>query len=112
MTAYSWPAFLYPNGKFDPEDPSRGLFEAPILVRVGPAFKHVQPSLTSHLQAFKAIFISPTSTEDLENEFQDSRPSKKCSRDDRRTWANIASLIGMKTVQPRTIAYVACQVCS
>ena len=102
--------FLYPDGEFDPEDPSKGLFEGPILVRVGPAFEHAQPSLTSRLQAFKAIFISPTSTDALGDEPQDSGSSKKHSRGDRRTRSNIANLIGMNIVQPRAIAYVACQV--
>ena len=110
MTAYSWPAFLYPDGQFDAENLSLGLFKGPMLVRVGPSLEHVKPSLTLP-QAFKAIFISPTSTEALESGVQNSGPSRKCGRSERRTCPNIANLIGMKIVQPHAIAYAACQVC-
>ena len=61
-------------------------------------------------QAFKAIFIWPTSTDNLGNEPQEPRPSRKCCCGDRRTHANITNLIGMQTAEPRAIAYVACQV--
>ena len=62
-------------------------------------------------QAFKAIFISPTSTDNLGNEPQESSASRKCRCGDRQTHANIANLIGMQIVEPHAIAYVACQVC-
>lgn len=35
VTAHSWPAFLYSNGKYDPDDPTKGLFKSAWLVRVG-----------------------------------------------------------------------------
>ena len=61
-------------------------------------------------QAFKAIFISPTSADILENENPGPSSGRKHCRGDRRTWTNVAKLIGMQMVQPHMIAYVACQV--
>ncbi|KAH0834940.1 hypothetical protein J3R83DRAFT_10633, partial [Lanmaoa asiatica] len=92
VNALSWPAFLYDDGQFDPEDPAKGLFKGAWLVR-----------------AFRAIFISPSSTDDLGNDPQELRPSRKHHCGDRRMCANIANLIGMQTVELRAIAYVACQ---
>ncbi|KAG1907974.1 uncharacterized protein F5891DRAFT_974567 [Suillus fuscotomentosus] len=34
VTAHSWPAFLYSNGKYNPDDPTKGLFKSAWLVRV------------------------------------------------------------------------------
>ena len=61
-------------------------------------------------QAFKAIFISPTSADVLENENPGPSSGRKCCWGDRQTRTNMAKLIGMQMVQPCTIAYVACQV--
>ena len=67
--------------------------------------------LTNSLfQAFKAIFISPTSTDVVENESLATSSGTKHRRGDRRTRTGVAKVIGMQTVQPRAIAYVACQV--
>ncbi|KAH0832281.1 hypothetical protein J3R83DRAFT_13275 [Lanmaoa asiatica] len=78
VNALSWPAFLYDNGQFNPKDPAKGLFKDAWLVR-----------------AFRAIFISPSSTDDLGNDPQELRPSRKCRRGDRWTRANIANLIAL-----------------
>jgi len=65
------------------------------------------------LQAFRYIFTSPSSAEftadDLNSEFLLGQP-KRHRRRERRTRANVASLLGMKTVAPHAIAYIAVQV--
>ncbi|KAN0086209.1 hypothetical protein V8E55_007343 [Tylopilus felleus] len=94
VTAQSWPSFLYAGGQFDPDDPSKGLFKSEILVK-----------------AFKAIFTSPTSAEDSENVSLELTSYGKRRLGERRTRAHVAMRIGMKTVNARAIAYVACQVC-
>lgn len=63
------------------------------------------------LKAFKAVFTSPTSADDIDNEEVEASSSGKCCRGEQRTRAHVAALIGMKTIQPHAIAYVACQVC-
>lgn len=65
----------------------------------------------SLFQAFKAIFISPSAAEALDNE-SPQRPSltRHC-QGERWTQTHVAKLIGMRTVGPCAIAYVACQVC-
>lgn len=89
VTAYSWPTFLYQNGEFDPDNPTDGLFKGKLLVK-----------------AFKQIFTSPTSALKMD----DKPPSRKHQRrDERSTRTHVASLIGMKSVCPRAIAYVAVQ---
>ncbi|KAG1841182.1 hypothetical protein C8R48DRAFT_620395 [Suillus tomentosus] len=44
VTAHSWPAFLYCNSKYDPDDPTKGLFKGVLLVRT---FKHIFTSPSS-----------------------------------------------------------------
>ena len=39
VTAADFPAFLYPNDGFDPDDLESGLFRSPILVRVSVIFR-------------------------------------------------------------------------
>jgi len=109
VTAESWPTFLYAGGQCDPYD--KGLFKGEILVRVSPSHEDKFHCIAySVYQAFKAIFISPTSAEEFENEISEPGSSRKCRQGERRTRTNVAKLIGMKTVQPWAIAYVACQV--
>ncbi|KAG1847251.1 hypothetical protein C8R48DRAFT_677597 [Suillus tomentosus] len=49
VTAHSWPTFLYKDGKYDHEDPTKGLFKGALLVR---AFKHIftSPSSAGEIQ--------------------------------------------------------------
>ena len=61
-------------------------------------------------QAFKAIFVSPSAAEALENESAEGTSSARRHRGERRTQAHVAKLIGIKSVEPRAIAYAACQV--
>jgi len=64
----------------------------------------------SLFQAFKAIFISPSTIDALENESHEGSSLTRRCQDERRTQTHVAKLIGMRTVEPRAIAYVACQV--
>ncbi|KAH7917428.1 hypothetical protein BV22DRAFT_1026345 [Leucogyrophana mollusca] len=59
VTAYSWPAFLYKNNIYDPNNPSVGLFKGSLLVK-----------------AFKHIFTSPSSASDSPSD-DEEQPRKK-----------------------------------
>jgi len=60
------------------------------------------------LQAFKFIFTSPSSiAEDDFTEADAQHPTKRAKRSQAATRSNVASLIGMRTVTPRSIAYIA-----
>ncbi|KIM55821.1 hypothetical protein SCLCIDRAFT_133886, partial [Scleroderma citrinum Foug A] len=94
VTAYSWPTFLYENGRYNPNCPSNGLFNSMLLVR-----------------AFNHIFTSPTSALKMNVGNDETRlPLKKRQKyDEWQTCCHVASLVGMKSVCPRAIAYIAVQ---
>ncbi|KAG1855855.1 hypothetical protein C8R48DRAFT_608627, partial [Suillus tomentosus] len=99
VTAYSWPAFLYKDEQYDPQNPTDGLFKGKLL-----------------LKTFKYIFTSPTSaeTEDQEELSPDNistqgHPKQRRTSGERRTRCNVVALLNMKSVQPRSIAYTAVQ---
>ncbi|KAG2152856.1 hypothetical protein DEU56DRAFT_908040 [Suillus clintonianus] len=98
VTAHSWPAFLYSNGKYDRDNPMKGLFKSVLLVRT-----------------FKHIFTSPSSAGKIQPDEEEllgyQEPSHKRSRTsgERRTRSNIATILGMRSVQARAIAYSAVQ---
>ncbi|KAG1903121.1 uncharacterized protein F5891DRAFT_978157 [Suillus fuscotomentosus] len=98
VTAHSWPAFLYSNGKYDPDDPTKGLFKSAWLVRT---FKHIFTSPSS------AGEIRPDEEEPLG--YQESSHKRSRTSGERRTRSNIATILGMRSVQPRAIAYSAVQ---
>ncbi|KAF8130988.1 hypothetical protein EV363DRAFT_1331056 [Boletus edulis] len=91
VTANSWPRFLYEEGRYDPNNPAIGLFKGALLLR-----------------AFKLIFTSPSSADEEENPDPVLARKRRCG--ERRTRKHVASLIRMKTVEPRAIAYTATQV--
>ena len=71
------------------------------------------------LQAFKHIFTSPSSADsedvvddtDQEDQTPMERPPKRQrGSSEKRSQAHVATLIGMKSVSPRAIAYTAVQV--
>ena len=71
--------------------------------------------LISHGQAFKFIFTSPTSAQDIECEADMDEhvlSARKRSRRNQKapTHGHVANLLGMKTVTPRLLAYIAVQV--
>ncbi|KAN0091394.1 hypothetical protein V8E55_004960 [Tylopilus felleus] len=112
VTAYNWPGFLYKDGVYDPNDRQKGLFKGKLL-----------------MQAFKHIFTSPSSTSPHEMILEDNGdsgdgdegamllddgdsepPSKRFKpTDGGRTRSHVAALLGMRSVQPRAIAYIAVQ---
>ena len=112
VTADSWPALLFPYAKAHDGDIEHGLFQSAILVKVGPdVFRLTRNSAV--LQAFKFIFTSPTSAHDInsENDLEKASRSVKRARSQKApTRGNVASLLGMRSVTPRSIAYVAVQV--
>jgi hypothetical protein len=70
--------------------------------------------LKMYYQAYKHIFTSPTSAEDIDDqrdlEEHAPRPHKRSRRQRAPTRGNIANIMGMGSVTPRSIAYVAVQV--
>jgi len=90
LSAHSWPRFLYSRGEFDLDDVEKGLLQGELLIKV-----------------YKYIFTSPRSVKD-DGENDPSQPSKrkKARPSSKRS---VASLIGLKTVTPRSLAYAAVQ---
>ncbi|KAG1907215.1 uncharacterized protein F5891DRAFT_1181512 [Suillus fuscotomentosus] len=99
VMAHSWPAFLYRDERYDPLNPTDGLFKGKLL-----------------LKTFKYIFTSPTSAE-LDDQEQTSPamlstqgpPKQRRTDGEHRTRCDVAGLLNMKSVQPRSIAYAAVQ---
>ncbi|KAG2757158.1 hypothetical protein P692DRAFT_20712777, partial [Suillus brevipes Sb2] len=100
VTAHSWPAFVYKDEAYDPLNPTKGLFQGTLL-----------------LKTFKYIFTSPTSAEMEEGQEQLSpellstqgHPKQRRTDGERRTRCDVAGLLNMKSVHPRSIAYAAVQ---
>ncbi|KAG1904138.1 uncharacterized protein F5891DRAFT_1184315 [Suillus fuscotomentosus] len=98
VTEMSWPAFLYEQYTADQNDLEKGLFKSTLL-----------------LQAFKAIFTSPSSARevagdgDADNVIQANRRANKDSHFGKKVKTHVAQIIKMHTVTPRSIAYVSCQ---
>ncbi|KAG6379161.1 hypothetical protein JVT61DRAFT_11601 [Boletus reticuloceps] len=93
VTADSWPAFLYEGERYDSQKPTEGLFKNALL-----------------LKAFKHVFTSPTSA--LKTDIVQKplpRSEKPQKRDERRTRRPVASKLGMTSISPRAIAYIAVQ---
>ncbi|KAF7986942.1 hypothetical protein HWV62_12753 [Athelia sp. TMB] len=101
VTAQDWPAFCYPGNKCDPADIEKGLFRGPMLIR-----------------AFKYLFTSPSSVTDDDDDPissttpQPNPPAKRHKTSEKKsasTRTNVAILMGLKSVTPHAIAYVAVQ---
>ncbi|KAH7917779.1 hypothetical protein BV22DRAFT_984200, partial [Leucogyrophana mollusca] len=87
VTASSWPTFLY-EGKFDANNPSKGLFKGKLLK-----------------QAFKYIFTSPSSVSEGATSDDDEPPQKmRKTTGERRTRMCVTTLLNMHSVQLRVIA--------
>jgi hypothetical protein len=111
VTAHSWPAFLYAGNKCNPDNMEEGLFRNGMLVKVSLATSS-DFIWHKHSQAFKYLFTSPTSANDDAPVNDAPQPSaKRAKRNLGATRSHVASLIGMRHVTPRAIAYVAVQVC-
>ncbi|KAG2752983.1 hypothetical protein P692DRAFT_20724342 [Suillus brevipes Sb2] len=94
----SWPLFLYENYTINPDNLEEGLFKSKIL-----------------LQAFKATFTSPSSSReaDADGEGADILENNRRARrhlNQVKVKTCVASIISMKKVTPRSIAYIVCQV--
>ncbi|KAF8426516.1 hypothetical protein L210DRAFT_3420611, partial [Boletus edulis BED1] len=98
VTEDSWPRFLYDTQHvFNPDNIEKGLFRSTFL-----------------LKTFKLIFTAPTSAIEVSaGEHPVTRNSyrERCLRSsaNKSTRSHVASLIGMRTVKPRAIAYAAVQ---
>ncbi|KAG2091707.1 hypothetical protein BD769DRAFT_1679292 [Suillus cothurnatus] len=94
----SWPLFVYKNYSFSSDNLEKGLFMSKILV-----------------QAFKATFTSPSSAKEADGD-GDGADILENNRHARRALNQVkvktcvASIINMRKVTPRSIAYVVCQV--
>ncbi|KAG1837585.1 hypothetical protein C8R48DRAFT_622739, partial [Suillus tomentosus] len=94
----SWPLFMYEKYKVDRDKLEEGFLKSKLLVL-----------------AFKAIFTSPSSAKEadgdgdgadiLENNRRAQRKSEQA-----KVKTCVASIISMKKVTPRAIAYIVCQV--
>ncbi|KAG2744719.1 hypothetical protein P692DRAFT_20743198 [Suillus brevipes Sb2] len=94
----SWPLFLYENYTMNRDNLEEGLFKSKLLVL-----------------AFKAIFTSPSSAKEVDGDgdgadiiANNMRARRKS--DQAKVKSCVASIINMKKVTPRSIAYIACQV--
>ncbi|KAG1737719.1 hypothetical protein EDD22DRAFT_959633 [Suillus occidentalis] len=93
VTSYSWPSYLYRDGHYDTKNPTKGLFKGELLVK-----------------AVKHIFTSPTSAENPSASLSlCDFPKRRRTTGERRTRCDVAGLLGMKSIQPRAIAYTAVQ---
>lgn len=94
----SWPSFMYENYQADPKNLERGLMKSKLLV-----------------MGFKAIFTSPSSANEVDGDgdgadiLENNRRARKRS-DQAKVKTCVASIIGMRKVTPRAIAYAACQI--
>ncbi|KAG1841390.1 hypothetical protein C8R48DRAFT_544431, partial [Suillus tomentosus] len=98
VTELSFPTFLYERYTANLDDLEAGLFKGRIL-----------------LQAFKAVFTSPSSAKDVEGDGDGADIIENNRRARRAGWGlkvkkHVAQIIKMEKVTPRSIAYIACQV--
>ncbi|KAG1789841.1 uncharacterized protein HD556DRAFT_1446631 [Suillus plorans] len=94
----SWPSFMYENYEADAKNLEHGLFKSRLLV-----------------MGFKAIFTSPSSANEVDGDgdgadiIENNQRARRRS-DHARVKTCVASIIGMRKVTPRAIAYAACQI--
>ncbi|KAG1775831.1 hypothetical protein EV702DRAFT_1199053 [Suillus placidus] len=95
----SWPLFVYENYTFNDSDLEKGLFMSKLLVK-----------------AFKAIFTLPSSAREVDGDgdgadiLENNRHAQRSLNDQVKVKTCVASIINMRKVTPRSIAYVVCQV--
>ncbi|KAG1759868.1 hypothetical protein EDD22DRAFT_826086 [Suillus occidentalis] len=95
----SWPLFVYENYEMDSDNMEQGLFMSKILV-----------------QAYKAIFTSPSSAREADGDgdgadiLENNRRARRSLNGQVKVKTCVASIINMRKVTPRSIAYVVCQV--
>ena len=103
---------MYKNGRFNANNPTNGLFKGILLVKVctQDCTCHIAVRFLIHGKAFKHIFTSSTSVLKMNTETNDPHLKKRQKCDERCMHSHVASLLGMKSVCPRAIAYIAVQV--
>ncbi|KAG1860231.1 hypothetical protein DFJ58DRAFT_657431, partial [Suillus subalutaceus] len=100
VTELSFPAVLYNKYTANSDDLEEGLFKGKVL-----------------LQAYKAVFTSPSSAKDVEGDgdgtdvIQNNRHAKR-SAFGAKVKKHVTHIIKMRKVMPRSITYIACQVSS
>lgn len=97
VTEMSWPAFLYAGYTADQNNLEEGLFKSKLLV-----------------QAFKAIFTSPSSTKEVASDGDganiiENNRRAKMDISGKKVKTHVAQIIKMQKVSARSIAYVSCQ---
>ncbi|KAG1807379.1 hypothetical protein EV424DRAFT_1329609, partial [Suillus variegatus] len=98
VTDLSFPAFVYEKYTAKPDNLEEGLFKGKIL-----------------LQAYKAVFTSPSSAKDVDGNgdgvdiIQNNRRARK-SFNGLKVKKHVAQIIRMEKASPRSIAYIVCQV--
>ncbi|KAG1832488.1 hypothetical protein EV424DRAFT_1563873 [Suillus variegatus] len=92
ITACSWPSFLYKDGRYDPQNPTKDLFKGELLVK-----------------AFKRVFTSLSSTDEEQAVDSMGRSALGRNSGERRTRRDISTLVNMRSIQPRAIAYISVQ---
>ncbi|KAG1785968.1 uncharacterized protein HD556DRAFT_1450170 [Suillus plorans] len=92
ITACSWPSFLYKDGHYDPQNPAKDLFKGELLVK-----------------AFKRVFTSPSSTDEEQAVDSVARSALGRNSGERRTRRDVSTLLNMRSIQPRAIAYISVQ---
>ncbi|KAG2739853.1 hypothetical protein P692DRAFT_20881566 [Suillus brevipes Sb2] len=94
----SWPLFVYENYQVNSDDLEEGFLKSRLLVL-----------------AFKAVFTSPSSARETDGDgdgadiIENNRHARQRS-DQTKVKMCVASIINMRKVTPRAIAYIACQV--
>ncbi|KAG1723550.1 hypothetical protein EDB19DRAFT_1916016 [Suillus lakei] len=94
----SWPLFLYEGYAVNGNDLEQGLFKSKVLV-----------------QAFKAVFTSPSSAKEADGDgdgadiLENNRRARR-QLNQAKVKTCVASIINIRKVSPRSIAYIVCQV--
>jgi hypothetical protein len=110
----SWPLFMYQNCEADANNLEHGLMKSKLLVMVSILISLTESCLIE-FQGFKAIFTSPSSANEVDGEgegadiIENNRRAQRQS-DQTKVKTCVASIIGMRKVTARAIAYAACQV--
>lgn len=116
MSENSWPLFVYENYRVNSGDLEEGFLKSRLLVLVsGLVMVVVIMFLLIALQAFKAVFTSPSSARETDGDGDaadiiENNRRARCKSDQTKVKMCVASIINMKKVTPRAIAYIVCQV--